>query len=110
MVMSELGILSSTVKPPSSNIARLAKLNPLLWIPLLLNPIKISPSWISSPVMILSLSTKPIPVPAKSKSFTIPGSEAVSPPMIAILDSIAPLTNPSAISSATFGSGSSTAK
>ena len=110
IVVSPLGILSLTSKPPSSKIALLAKLKPLLWIPLLLRPIKISPSWISAPVMILSLSTKPIPVPAKSKSLTIPGSEAVSPPMIAIWDSFAPWTRPSAISSATFGSGSSTAK
>jgi hypothetical protein len=64
----------------------------------------------SAPVMILSLSTNPIPVPARSKSFTIPGRDAVSPPIIAILESSAPFTSPSAISSAIFGSGSYTAR
>ena len=60
--------------------------------------------------MILSISTNPIPVPAKSKSLIIPGSEAVSPPIIAIFDSLAPLTRPSAISAALWGSGFSTAR
>ena len=60
--------------------------------------------------MILSTSTKPIPVPARSKSLMISGSEAVSPPIIAISDSFAPLTRPSAISAALRGSGFSTAR
>ena len=63
-----------------------------------------------SPVMILSISTNPIPVPAKSKSLIIPGSEAVSPPIIAIFDSSAPFTRPSAIYAALSGSGFSTAR
>ena len=108
--MSQLGILSSIENPASSNNAFLAKLYPFEWIPLLSIPIKTSPASISSPVIILSTSTKPIPVPAKSKSFIIPGSEAVSPPIIEILDSFAPVTRPSAISSALSGSGCSTAR
>ena len=60
--------------------------------------------------MILSISTNPIPVPARSKSLIIPGRDAVSPPIIAILDSFAPLTRPSAISAALSGSGFSTAR
>ena len=80
------------------------------WIPLLSIPIKTFPGSIFSPVIILSISTNPIPVPAKSKSFIISGSEAVSPPIIAIFDSIAPLTRPSAIFEAFWGSGFSTAR
>ena len=79
-------------------------------IPLLFIPIKTFPGSIFSPVIILSMSTNPIPVPARSKSLMIHGSEAVSPPIIAILDSIAPFTRPSAISEALSGSGFSTAR
>ena len=51
-----------------------------------------------------------MPVPARSKSLIMPGSDAVSPPIMAIFDSLAPATRPSAISSALLGSGYSTAR
>ncbi len=105
-----VGRKSSTSRPASWKKTRRARLNPLLWIPLLSIPIITSPSWILAPLTILSRSTRPIPVAAKSKFLTISGSEAVSPPIIAVFAWRHPSARPLAIWTAASGSGFSTAK